>query len=126
MKAYTDGSRRSMRCSLVGCFFTFGFITFLLLLFLVARHVYFWNHIAHSTTPVNWFLFTVLAGSIGGSNAEEVAPSEVEGDTNEQAPDHECFLGLHGVSNNISSCEDNVIFVEPLEVDEIPDSKKGE
>jgi len=71
-------------------------------------------------------LFSVFASSIGGGNAEEIGPGEIEDDSNEQAPDHECFLGLHGVSNDISSSEDDVIFVQPLEVDQIPDSKKSE
>ena len=54
------------------------------------------------------------------------ADNEIEEDSEEQAPDHECFLSLHGVSNNIGTGEDDFILVEPLEVDEIPDSKEGE
>jgi len=33
---------------------------------------------------------------------------------------------LHGVSNNISSGVDDVIFVKPLEVAEVPDCKESE
>jgi len=88
--------------------------------------IHLWNHITSSTSPVDWLLFSVLAGSIAGSNAKEISPGEIEADTDEQAPYHECFLSLHGVSNNISSGEDDVILVKPLEVDEIPDSKQGE
>ena len=116
MKLYLDWSWRSQGCSLIlGGFFTFG----------VTSHTwYFWDHAVNAWE--HWLLFAILAGCIGGSNAEEVCPGEVEADSNEQTPDHECFLGLHGVSDNISTGENDVILVEPLEVDEIPDCKESE
>jgi len=69
---------------------------------------------------------TIPSIGVGGGDAEEVSPEEVEADCDEQAPDHEGLLGLHGVSNNISSGVDDVVFVKPLEVAEVPDCKEWE
>jgi len=69
---------------------------------------------------------TIPSIGVGGGDTKEVGPGEVKADCDEQAPDHEGLLGLHGVSNNVSSGVNDVVFVEPLEVAQVPDCEESE
>ena len=96
---------------------------------LITHSVFFlcseWWHTANIHVKSFWFA-SVHGFAVGWCNAHEICIGEVNDEGHEEEPNHECFLCWGNVSNNISSGVNNIVFVEVLEVADIPDCKTGE
>ena len=79
----------------------------------------------HSDIDSFWFT-AIHSFAVRCSNAHEIGIAEVNDEGNEEEPNHECFLCWGNVSDNISSGVYYIVFVEVLEVADIPDGKAGE
>ena len=76
---------------------------------------------------VNTFWFSSIKGfAVSWGNAHEVSIGEVNDECHEEEPYHEGFLCWGNVSDNICSGVNYIVFVEVLEVADIPDGQAWE